>query len=288
MPTINPTKSTVVTPSTSNTVFWIIQIRLHRALTTGARSFQRDADRALVVVNIGLSNGVGRATNPFDGYIRSIHGRCHRRSASHVPVEAPIKSVSLRLTYLSNDPTPLQVTPEQFPTGLSFTPFNVTMTPRYVVVGENPKGSGNAPSPPTQQLVTKTVATVPVHLKSQRLTAQLGKSSGGVQLQLPLRPGFAPEPPPTIAFSVQPLPIDVKVLSDQAAVIVPGVPASVGVSSRRGRRYDFQHREADRCSSGVKVGLASGGEIEIGDGTTSAHITIDAAFDPFRWRRPRR
>ncbi len=283
VPTINPTKSTVVTPSTSNTVFWIIQVGFIAPLQLVPGAFS-----ATLIVRWSSSISDSRTESgeqqiPLTGTSAQFTADVITAQPVTFPAGAdPI--VSLRLTYLSNDPTPLQalLTPEQFPTGLSFTPFNVTMTPRYVVVGENPKGSGNKPpSPPTQQLVTKTVATVPVHLKSQRLTAQLGKSSGGVQLQLPYLPGFAPEPPPTIAFNVQPLPIDVKVLSDQAAVIVPGVPASVGVSiTTRGGDTIFNIEKPTGVPSGVKVGLASGGEIEIGDGTTSTHITIDAAFDP--------
>lgn len=283
VPTINPTKSAVITPPTTNTVFWIIQVGFIAPLRPVPGAFS-----ATLVVRWSSPTSDSRTVPgeqriPLTG--ASAQFTADVITAQPVTFQAgadPI--VSMRFTYLSNDPTPLQIllTPEQFPTGLSFDPFNVTMTPRYVEVGENPKGSGDKPPPPpTQQLVTKTVATVPIHVKSQRLTVQLGKSTGGVQLQIPYLPdGFAPEPPPTVVFNVQPLPIDVKVLADQAVVIVPGVSARVGISiTTRGGDTTFNLQPIS-LPSGVTVGFESGGEIEIGDGTTTTEITINAAFDP--------
>jgi hypothetical protein len=59
-------------------------------------------------------------------------------------------SVDLELQYFSLDATALavKISPVQFPQGLDFTPVTVTMPPKYIQSGQNPKNPTQGPSGP--------------------------------------------------------------------------------------------------------------------------------------------
>ena len=156
----------------------------------------------------------------------------------------------------------------------------MTITPKYSA-GGNPKGP--SVGPPIEHLITTTVQPATLKIKSDPLTATIGDSIGYAQLQLALSSlsGFAPEPGVPIKFYVEPLPIDVKISPAQPIVIIPGTPAEATLSiTTKGGSTTFVIAPTT-LPHGLTIGYPSGvdGKIEIGEGTTSTPITINAAFD---------
>jgi hypothetical protein len=199
---------------------------------------------------------------------------------THQPVtirEGDDTTVDVELTYLSLDPTTLeiQLSPTQFPRGLSFNPVSVSMPSHHL------QGAQGKP-----HLVTKRVKSVPLDITSQLLTSQLGKRTGYSQLSIlaPSLSGFAPEPGVEIKFDIEPWPIDVKVSPTGPIVIVPGTPAQATLSiTTKGNSTIFAIAEPAHLPAGITVEFLSSavdGQVEIGQGTTLTPITIKAPFDP--------